>query len=144
MEQIADGLLIAGAFAAAFYCWMLARRLRALKSLDSGLGKSIATLSRQVEDVRASLEEVKRASSSKQRELSETTARAEMVAGRLELLLASIHEGDQKKPVAAERVRDTRRRREARDEDETANGGETASQAELLDTLRQFVEGMGK
>lgn len=141
MEQIADGLLIAGAFAAAFYCWMLSRRLRALKSLDSGLGKSIATLSRQVEDVRASLDEVKRASSEKQRELAETSARAEMVAGRLELLLASIHEGDEHKPVAADKIRDSRRRREER-EDRAAN--EQPSQTELLDTLRQFVEGMGK
>lgn len=141
MEQIADGLLIAGALAAAFYCWMLSRRLRALKSLDSGLGKSIATLSRQVEEVRVSLEEVKKASAVKQRELSETTARAEMVAGRLEMLLASIHEGDETKPVAADRVRDSRRRREEREERTEETG---TSQTELLDTLRQFVEGMGK
>ena len=136
MELIADGLLIAGAFAAGFYCWMLSRRLRALKSLDSGLGKSIATLSGQVEDIKVSLEEVRATSANKHRELTETSARAEMVAGRLELLLASIHEGDVETPVKAEKVRETRRSKALEPEQSTGE-----SQQALLDTLRQFVEG---
>ena len=139
MELIADGLLIAGAFAAGFYCWMLSRRLRALKSLDSGLGKSIATLSGQIEDIKGSLEEVRAASADKHRELAETSARAEMVAGRLELLLASIHEGDTETPVEADKVRETRRAKAEAPDEAPEN-----TQDALLNTLRQFVEGMGK
>jgi hypothetical protein len=139
MEQIADGLLIAGALAAAFYCWMLSRRLRALKNLDSGLGQSIATLSRQVDEVRSSLEVVRQTSIERHRELSEVTARAEMAAGRLELLLASIHEGDSKKPVEAERVRESRKERSQKSDSEKGQ-----PQSDLLDTLRQYVEGMNK
>jgi hypothetical protein len=139
MEQIADGLLIAGALAAAFYCWMLSRRLRALKNLDSGLGQSIATLSRQVDEVRSSLEVVRQTSIERHRELSEVTARAEMAAGRLELLLASIHEGDSKKPVEAERIRESRKERSQKSDSEKGQ-----PQSDLLDTLRQYVEGMNK
>ena len=39
-----NGLLIAGTLFAGLYCYVLAGRVRALKSLDSGLGGSIVTL----------------------------------------------------------------------------------------------------
>jgi len=60
MELIADALLIAGAVGAALYCRTLAQRLGALSSLDTGLGAAIAALSRQVDELRASLEELRR------------------------------------------------------------------------------------
>lgn len=99
MELIADALLIAGALGAAFYCRTLSRRLGALKDLDSGLGAAIAALSRQVDEMRASLEAAKSVSGDQTREVAQLTARAEMAAGRLELLLASLHEGGQRRPV---------------------------------------------
>ncbi|MSU91782.1 hypothetical protein GE300_19585 [Rhodobacteraceae bacterium 2CG4] len=92
MELIADGLLIAGALTAALYCWVLARRLTALKSMDKGLGGAIAGLSARVEQTRASLADTKASTSDITRELSALTARAEIAAGRLELLLATLHE----------------------------------------------------
>ncbi len=103
MELIADVLLISGAVGAAFYCHVLAKRLGALKDLDSGLGAAIAALSRQVDELRGSLEAAKSATGDQTRSLSQLTARAEMAAGRLELLLASLHENARARPVAPRR-----------------------------------------
>ncbi len=105
MELISDALLIAGAVGAAFYCRILAKRLGALKELDSGLGAAIGALSRQVDELRGSLEAAKSVSGDKAREIAQMTARAEMAAGRLELLLASLHENGAQKPVARRGVR---------------------------------------
>ncbi len=91
MELLADGLLIAGALCAALYCWVLSRRVNALKSLESGLGSAIAALSRQVEETRRSLSAAKQETTRAAQDLSEITARAEIAAGRLELLMAAVH-----------------------------------------------------
>jgi hypothetical protein len=99
MELIADVLLIAGAIGAAVYCRTLGRRLGALASLDSGVGAAIAALSRQVDELRASVETARNASGDQARETAQLTARAEMAAGRLELLLASLHEGEGRRPL---------------------------------------------
>ncbi|UPH71813.1 hypothetical protein LGT41_0003045 [Abyssibius alkaniclasticus] len=99
MAVIADVLLIAGVFAAAFYCAMLARRLRGLSQLDTGLGAAIATLSQQVDEMQVSLTTAKKISGASSRELVEMTARAEIAAGRLELLLATLHERDAEAPA---------------------------------------------
>ena len=92
MELIADGLLIAGALTAALYCWVLSRRLNALKRMDRGLGGAIAGLSARVEQTKASLADTKTSTGELTRELTALTARAEIAAGRLELLLASMQE----------------------------------------------------
>jgi hypothetical protein len=92
MEMIADALLIAGAGGAAMYCRVLSSRLRALKDMDSGVGAAIAQLSRQVDDMRLSLDAAKSVSGDQSSALNQLTARAEMAAGRLELLLAALHE----------------------------------------------------
>lgn len=92
MELIADGLLLAGTTAAAFYCYVLARRVRGLMDLDAGLGGAITALSRQVEDMKASVNVAKQATGASAKELIAMTARAEIAAGRLELLLATLHE----------------------------------------------------
>ena len=105
MTLIADALLIAGALGAALYCRTLARRLGALKDLDSGLGAAIAALSRQVDELRASLDAAKSVSGDQTREIAQLTARAEMAAGRLELLLASLHEGETQRPVGSQTAR---------------------------------------
>jgi len=99
MDMIADALLIAGAAGAALYCRVLSRRLTALKDLDSGVGAAIAALSRQVDDMNQSLEAAKSVSGDQSKSLSQLTARAEMAAGRLELLLAALHENGRKRPL---------------------------------------------
>jgi hypothetical protein len=100
MELIADFLLIAGAAGAAFYCRVLARRLGALKELDSGLGAAIAALSRQVDELRVSLDAAKTMTDDQGRGLIQLTTRAETAAGRLELLLASLHENERRRSPA--------------------------------------------
>lgn len=99
MVLIADVLMIAGVFAAAFYCATLAHRLRGLTKLDSGLGAAIGTLSQQVDEMQVSLTTAKNISGANARELVDMTARAEMAAGRLELLLATLHERDVEPPT---------------------------------------------
>ena len=92
MELIADGLLLAGTMAAAFYCYILARRVRGLTDLDAGLGGAITALSRQVDDMKSSVNVAKQSTGASAKELVAMTARAEIAAGRLELLLATLHE----------------------------------------------------
>jgi hypothetical protein len=136
MELIADALLIAGALGAAVYCRTLSRRLGALKDLDSGLGAAIAALSRQVDEMRASLEAAKSVSGDQTREVAQLTARAEMAAGRLELLLASLHEGGQRRPVgqqaAAGRPERAPARRTEQADDETLFGGDDEAVLEAI------------
>ena len=59
MDLLMNGLLMAATLFAGGYCWVLARRVRDLKSLDSGLGGAIVTLTRQIELARATLEEAR-------------------------------------------------------------------------------------
>lgn len=104
MELIADGLLIAGALAAALYCWVLSRRVSALQDMDSGVGGAISELSRQVDEIRASLGEAKALTEGASQALEDKTARAEAASGRLEVLLASLHEADGAASSTADRI----------------------------------------
>ncbi len=92
MDLLANGLLLAATIAAAFYCYVLAQRVKGLTDLDTGLGGAITALSRQVDEMKASVDAARQISGKSARELSEMTARAEIAAGRLELLLATLHE----------------------------------------------------
>ena len=92
MEFIANILLIAGALAAAVYCIVLARRLRRFNDLETGVGGAIATLSAHVEDMTKTLAAARKASAGSAETLRELTDRAEAVARRLELLVASMHD----------------------------------------------------
>ena len=49
MDLLMNGLLTVATLFAGGYCWVLARRVRDLKSLDKGLGGAIVTLTRQIE-----------------------------------------------------------------------------------------------
>lgn len=93
MEFLADGLLVVGSLTIAVYCFVLSRRLSALKNMDNGLGKAIADLSDQVQNTRASLKETRDQTQTMVKELASLTARAEIAAGRLEILLAKVHDG---------------------------------------------------
>ncbi len=92
MELIADGLLIAAALAAALYCYVLSVKIKNLMRLDSGLGGAISALSLQVDEIQASVRAATKASGASMNELVDITSRAEIAAGRLELLMVSVHE----------------------------------------------------
>ena len=138
MELIADVLLIAAALSAAFYCWVLSRRVHALQDLDQGVGSAIAEMSRKIEDTRRTLETAKKNTDRSAQELGEKTARAEMAAGRLELLLASLHTEDGEVLSTAAQVM---KAREAESEVETPVEQEKDSE-DVLHTLRNIVKGM--
>jgi hypothetical protein len=92
MEMIADILLIAGALGAGLYCIVLSRRLSRFTDLEKGVGGAIAVLSSQVDDMTKALETARSATTSSAESLDSMTGRAEGVAQRLELLVASMHD----------------------------------------------------
>jgi methyl-accepting chemotaxis protein len=92
MEMIADILLVAGALGAGFYCFVLARRLSRFNDLENGVGGAVAVLSAQVDDLTRTLERAQNAATQSSGSLDQLTDRAEAVAKRLELLVASMHD----------------------------------------------------
>jgi hypothetical protein len=109
MDVIMNGLLIAATLFAGIYCYVLAGRVRALKSLDSGLGGSIVSLTRQIELARTTLEEARTASQDSQRDLSQLVEQAESSATQLRLLVAATKDNEfrmRKAAARAEKERD--------------------------------------
>ena len=92
MELIADIFLIAGALGAGLYCVVLSRRLNRFNDVERGVGGAIAVLSKQVSDMTNALETAQKATASSASSLSGLTNKAEGVAQRLELLVASMHD----------------------------------------------------
>lgn len=92
MEMIADILLVAGALGAGVYCFVLARRLARFNDLENGVGGAVAVLSAQVDDLTRTLAAAQATASSSTDSLDGLTERAEGVAKRLELLVASMHD----------------------------------------------------
>ncbi len=70
MEMIIDFALLAASGAAAFYCFILSRKLEGLKSTDKGLGATIATMSQTVDQARAAVMLAKESSAQSAAELS--------------------------------------------------------------------------
>ncbi len=100
MDLIMNGLLMAGTLFAGAYCWVLGRRVRDLKSLDSGLGAGIVTLTRQIELARATLEEAQAGAKENRAELERLVAQADTVAGRLKLMMAATRDSDRPRTEA--------------------------------------------
>ena len=142
MALIADVLLIAGALGAALYCMILARRIKSLSRLDTGLGGAISALSDQVDEMRASVKAATQASGASMNDLMEVTGRAEIAAGRLELLLSTVHErGQPPKPVKLDRSSDPEMLRGVEDPllDAIEEESDSGARAELLTALQQVM-----
>jgi len=92
MTIIADILLALGAFGVAIYCLVLSHRLKKFTTLENGMGSAIAVLSAQVDDMTKALEKARSTAAGSTASLEGLTTRAEEVAGRIELLLASMHD----------------------------------------------------
>jgi len=92
MELIADGLLAAGALGAAFYCFVLSRRLSKFNDLENGVGGAVAVLSAQVDDLTRLLQRVRHSADKETEKLEDLTSRAEAAAKQLELMMASMHD----------------------------------------------------
>ena len=109
MDLIADILLVAGAVGAGLYCFVLARRLNRLNDLETGVGGAVAVLSGQVDDLTNALATAQQTAGDSAKSLESLTIRAESMANRLELHLASLHDLPSKnaaKPVQAETEHD--------------------------------------
>ena len=92
MELVADFLLVAGALGAGFFCYILARRLNRFNDLEKGVGGAVALLSAQVDDLAKTLVAARETSDGSNAALDNLTGRAEVVAQRLELMMASMHD----------------------------------------------------
>lgn len=92
MTLIADILLAAGALGAAFYCFVLGRRLRKFNDLEKGMGGAVAVLSAQVDDLEKTLASARKSAAGSTAELEGLTARAETVRRQLELQIAALHD----------------------------------------------------
>lgn len=90
MDLLMNGLLLAATLFAGGYCWVLSRRVEALKSLDKGLGGSIVTLTRQIELARLTLDEARTANKDRRQDLAQLVTRAEAATGQLRMLLAVV------------------------------------------------------
>ena len=111
MEILSDILLACGALGAGFYCHVLSSRLKRFNALESGMGGAIAVLSQQVDEMTQALEAARRTASGSSDHLALLVQRAEATAGRLDLLLASVHD----LPEANDHVRRPRFVRRRRD-----------------------------
>ncbi len=89
MDVLMNGLLLAATLFAAGYCWVLARRVHELKSLDRGLGGAIVTLTRQIELARGTLEEARAATRDNKQDLGQLIGRAESATAQLKSVLAA-------------------------------------------------------
>lgn len=92
MTLISDILMSAGAFGAAIYCFVLSSRLKKFTTLENGMGSAIAVLSAQVDEMTRALDRARMAATGSASSLEGLTQRAEGAAGRIELLLASMHD----------------------------------------------------
>ena len=92
LSWISDLLLAGGAIGAAFFCFVLSRKLSRFSDLEKGMGGAIAVLSVQVDDMNKALAHAKTASTSARTDLEALTAKAESAVRTLELMLASMHD----------------------------------------------------
>lgn len=92
MQLIADIFLAAGALGAAFYCFILGRRLNRFNDLEKGVGGAVAVLSAQVDDLTKTLSAAQITASQSAQTLTDLTSRAEDMSRRLELQMASLHD----------------------------------------------------
>ena len=105
MNFLSDLLLAAAAIGAGLYCVVLSRRLSALASLEGGMGSAIAMLSAQVDDLARSLKSAQETAGRSGAQLEGQTTRAEAVARKLQLLVASMHDLPEEPQAVAQSVR---------------------------------------
>lgn len=91
---ISDVLLVAATLGMALWCRILSQRLKAFNDIDTGLGGTIAALSLQVDDLKASIASAAASAQGNDRSriLSAATEKADDRIGRMEMLLASLED----------------------------------------------------
>ncbi len=152
MELIADIFLVAGALGAGLYCFVLSRRLKRFTDLEKGVGGAVAVLSTQADELKKSLGAAREASDQSGEVLKELTQRAESVAQRLELMMASMHDvvppeekaAKTAEPEPAKTAKETIAKPEADEETTTAETEETPDSNEKSAEPEDSVEAADK
>jgi len=107
MDIVIDLAIALGAIIAAAYCLLLSRRLRALTRLDGDVGRAIAVLSKQVDDLTTALRAAEQQNSAAGTALGQQITQAEAAARRLELLMAAGQASGQSAPSHLEGAQDS-------------------------------------
>ena len=89
-DLLSNVLLLSASLGAMLYCYKVSRRLQNLARLDHGVGRTIATLSLQVDDLKKALDSAKQSTVSAQSDLGESLRSAESARRHLELLIAAM------------------------------------------------------
>lgn len=89
MSFLIDIVIATAALLAAAYCMLLSRRLRALTRLDGDVGKAIAVLSHQVDELTKALHAAEQSNNRANTALDQQIERADATARRLELMMAA-------------------------------------------------------
>jgi len=92
MELIVNFMLLAASGAAAFYCFVLNKRLADLKDTNSGLGASIATMSQTVDTARSVVALAKESSTQSIAQLSPLVEETRIIIPKLTELIDVISE----------------------------------------------------
>ncbi|WDI31537.1 DUF6468 domain-containing protein [Hyphococcus flavus] len=92
MEMIINFMLLAASGAATFYCFILSRKLEALKSTEKGLGATIATMSHTVEQARTTVAMAKETSAESIAELSPLVEETKEILPQLSEMIDVISE----------------------------------------------------
>lgn len=124
MEMIINFMLLAASGAATFYCFILSRKLEALKSTEKGLGATIATMSHTVDQARSTVAMAKETSAESIAELSPLVEETKEILPQLSEMIDVISE------LAEIAIRDVNE----------ASGKATASLDERLAKARELQE----
>jgi len=111
ISLFSDILLTLAALGAGGYCLVLSRRLSRFTDLERGMGGAVAVLSVQVDDLTRALKQAQKTSNTSVARLDALNARAEEAAGRLDMLLAAMHDLPDPADVSAPKSRSVKRRR---------------------------------
>ncbi|MCK5748116.1 MAG: hypothetical protein KAH44_18000 [Oricola sp.] len=92
MEMIIDFMLLAASGAATFYCFILSRKLEALKNTEKGLGATIAAMSHTVDQARTTVTMAKESSAQSINDLTPLIAETREILPQLTEMIDVISE----------------------------------------------------
>lgn len=107
MELVVDFLLLAASGTAGLFCWVLSRKLKALTSVEAGLGAGVAALSQSAEEMKTTLDGVKTSAEETAARVEALLAEADEKAAHLKGLIEQL--GEMSASVAGHAERATRK-----------------------------------
>lgn len=96
MDLISDGLLIAAALAAVFYCWAISARLAGLKRQSAELSTRLDEFNTNLAEARKLITETRESAASEAANLSALIAQANLLQDRLDNPPAASNRGGRK------------------------------------------------